>query len=66
MRLKVDQKNDAIYFRLDEDSIVESEEVQPGIILDYNDQNKVIGVEILGIIKRIAPEVLKTLQFETV
>lgn len=66
MRLKVDQENDAIYFRLDESAIVESEEVQPGIILDYNDQKKVVGVEILGIISRIAPEMLKTLQFETV
>jgi uncharacterized protein YuzE len=66
MRLKVDQANDAVYFRLDEAAIVESEEVQPGVILDYDAQNRVVGVEILGIMERIPPEKLKSLQFETV
>ena len=66
MRLKVDQKNDAVYFRLDDTAIIESEEIQPGVILDYNAQNRVVGVEILGIMERVAPERLKSLQFETV
>lgn len=66
MRLKVDQENDAVYFRLDETAIVESEEVQPGVILDYDAQNRVVGVELLGIMDRVAPEKLKSLQFETV
>jgi hypothetical protein len=37
MRIKVDKTNDALYFRLDESPIVESEEVQPGIVLDYKE-----------------------------
>ena len=32
MRLKVDQQNDSLYFRLDESKIVESEEIKPGVI----------------------------------
>ncbi len=32
MRLKVDHKNEALYFRLDESAIVASEEVKPGLI----------------------------------
>jgi uncharacterized protein YuzE len=66
MRLKVDEKNDAVYFRLDESAIVESEEVQPGVILDYDAKNRVVGVEILGIMERVDKAKLKTLQFETV
>ncbi len=66
MRLKVDKKNDALYFRLDEASIAESEEVQPGVILDYNAEGKVVGIEILNLSSRILPEKLKVLQFETV
>jgi uncharacterized protein YuzE len=66
MRLKVDQENDAVYFRLDDTAIVESEEIQPGVILDYDAQNRVVGVEILGIMDRVPPERLKSLQFETV
>jgi uncharacterized protein YuzE len=66
MRIKVDESSDSLYFRLDESPIVESEEIQPGIILDYNAQNQAVGIEILGIKKRIAPADLKRLQFETV
>jgi uncharacterized protein YuzE len=66
MRIKVDKTNDALYFRLDESPIVESEEVQPGIILDYNDKGQAVGIEILGINKRIPVEELQKFQFETV
>ena len=65
MRLKVDEKADAIYLRLDEDSIVESEEIQPGIILDFNKSGDVVGVEFLGVSKRIDSKHLKSLQYET-
>jgi uncharacterized protein YuzE len=66
MRIKVDKTNDALYFRLDESPIVESEEIQPGIILDYNASGQAVGIEILGIKKRIPAKELKKLQFETV
>jgi uncharacterized protein YuzE len=65
MRLKVDLKSDALYFRLDESRIVESEEVKPGVILDYDAHNKVVGVEILGLKERVPLEMLKSLQFDT-
>ncbi len=44
MRLKVHQKNDALYFRLDESVIVDSKEVKPGVILDYDANNNVVGI----------------------
>ena len=66
MRLKVDKENDALYFRLDESPIVESEEVQPGVILDFNEDGRVVGVEILALSTRTSPEQLRVLQFETV
>ncbi|RLT38681.1 MAG: DUF2283 domain-containing protein [Chloroflexi bacterium] len=66
MRLKVDNENDALYFRLDETSIVESEEVQPGVILDFDANGRVVGIELLTLSVRTAPEKLRVLQFETV
>ncbi len=66
MRIRVDEANDALYFRLDESAIIESEEVQPGVILDFNDKGQKIGIEILGIKGRIPEKELKRLQFETV
>jgi len=65
MRLKIDKENDALYFRLDESAIVESEEVQPGVILDFDKDNQVVGIEILNLSARIGQEKLNFLQLET-
>ncbi len=65
MRLKVDHKNDALYFWLDETAIVDSEEIKPGVILDYDANDNVVGIEKLGLSKRVPVEMLKCLQFET-
>ena len=64
MKLKVDHESDALYFRLDESAIVNSEEVRPGVILDYDANDNVIGVEILGLKKRVSADKLKNLLFE--
>jgi uncharacterized protein YuzE len=65
MKLKVDRESDALYFRLDDSSVVESEEVQPGVILDFDATGRVVGIEILQLSGRVAAEQLRTLQFET-
>ena len=65
MRIKVDRDSDALYFRLDESGIVESEEIRPGVILDYDKDDRVVGVEFLGISKRATKEQLSSLQFQT-
>lgn len=66
MKLKVDHKNDALYFRLDESAIVDSEEIKPGVILDYDANDNVVGIEILNLSKRVPAETLKRLEFETI
>ncbi len=65
MRLKLDKESDALYFRLDEKAIIESEEVRPGVILDFDKDGEVVGVEFLGIKSRVSEEELSTLQFQT-
>ncbi len=52
MKVTVDRETDALYFRLDESRIVESEEIRPGIILDYDKDDHVVGIEILNISER--------------
>jgi len=66
VRLKVDKESDALYLRLDETAVTDSEEVQPGVILDYDAADNVVGVEILNLSKRVAPERLRVLQLESV
>jgi len=52
MKLKIDRKTDALYLRLDDSRILESEEVAPGIVLDFNRKNQVVGIEVLNLSKR--------------
>ncbi|OIN96711.1 MAG: hypothetical protein AUJ21_01455 [Anaerolineae bacterium CG1_02_58_13] len=66
MRLKIDKENDARYFRLDEAEIFDSEEVQPGVILDFNKENRVVGIEILNLSTRVGKDKLNLVQLETV
>lgn len=66
MKLNVDRQADALYLRLDDSPIVASKEVSPGIVLDYNDENQVVGVEILRLSSRSPSLNLTALQFETV
>jgi uncharacterized protein YuzE len=64
MKMHYDKKADALYLRLDESKIIESEEVQPGIVLDYNADNQVIGVEILRVKDRVPSADLKQVLYE--
>ncbi|MFN8932726.1 MAG: DUF2283 domain-containing protein [Pseudanabaena sp.] len=52
MKLTIHKEDDALYLRLDDSEIVESEEIKDGIILDYNAAGQVIGVEILYLSKK--------------
>jgi uncharacterized protein YuzE len=65
MRLQVDKDADALYLRLDDSKIIESEEVSPGIVLDFNERNQVVGVEMLHLSKR-TPKLKTALEFEAV
>ncbi len=65
MKLRVDGGTDALHLRIDDSEIVESEEVSPGVVLDYNESREVVGVEMLHLSKRASTLNLSALQFET-
>ena len=64
MRLHFDEEADAVYLRLDESAIAGSEEVQPGIVLDFDQNDQVVGIEILRVRQRVPTANLKQIQFE--
>lgn len=64
MKLTVDEKSDALHLWLNEAGIVESEEVQPGVILDYDENGRVVGVELLGVKERVAGQSLREILFQ--
>ena len=65
MRIRLDKESDTLYFRLDESRVIESEEVQPGVILDFDGSDRVVGVEFVGVSTRASAAELSSLQFQT-
>jgi len=60
MRMRVDHAADAVYLNLTDRPIKDSEEVADGIVVDYNDEGRIVGIEILDASTRTDdPEVLK-------
>jgi uncharacterized protein YuzE len=53
MKLHFDEEADAIYLRLDDSKIIESEKISPGIVLDFNEHNQVVSIEILNVKDRV-------------
>jgi uncharacterized protein YuzE len=65
MRVRVDHAADAVYLNLTDRPIKDSAEVADGIVVDYDDEGRIVGVEILDASKRTEdPEVLKQFSFE--
>ncbi|OGA08622.1 MAG: hypothetical protein A3D95_02165 [Betaproteobacteria bacterium RIFCSPHIGHO2_12_FULL_69_13] len=64
MRIHYDEKVDALYLRLDDSKVVDSEEVKPGIVLDFNAENEVVGIEVLDLKRRVPKADLKQLKVE--
>ncbi|WP_454064045.1 DUF2283 domain-containing protein [Candidatus Nitrospira salsa] len=65
MRLKIDEDADALHLQLVDVPVEESEEVAPGVIVDYDDSNHVVGVELLYLSKRPNAINLSDFQFDT-
>ncbi len=47
LRLHYDPITDAAYLRFSEASVAESEEVTPGVVLDYDADGRMVGMEVL-------------------
>ncbi|GJD94600.1 DUF2283 domain-containing protein [Methylobacterium iners] len=54
MKARYDSDADALYMRLADDSVVEREEVRPGIVLDFDAEGRVIAIEILDASQHLA------------
>ena len=53
MKVKYDPEVDVLSIRLSEVPVEESDEDKPGVILDYDKNGNVVGIEILDASKRM-------------
>jgi len=49
MRMRYSQEADAIYIRLRENKIVNSDEISDGVIVDYDEGGNIVGIEVLWV-----------------
>lgn len=56
MKLSYDRESDALYLRLSTAEIVESEEVKPGVVFDFDAEGHIVAIEILDAAKQIPPD----------
>lgn len=64
MKVRFDEQADALYVRLGDSPIVESEELRPGLIVDLDARGEVVGLEILQVLERIPSADLKHVDLE--
>jgi len=53
MKVKYDREVDVLYIVFSEEKIEESDEGKPGVILDYDKNGSIVGIEILDASKRM-------------
>ncbi len=59
--IRYDETLDAAYFQIESKQVIDSEEIADGIIVDYDQDDNVVAVEIIGV-KTINPADLKILK----
>jgi len=64
VKLHYDPATDALYLRLADAKVIESEEVRPGVVLDYDDQNRVVAIEMRNVQKQFPDADIRRLQLE--
>ena len=52
IRVSYDRVADALYIKLKDDKIVDSDEIAPGVIVDFNDKGEIVGIEVLEFSRR--------------
>ena len=62
MRFHYDKKEDAFYLRFNENPYQKSEEIQEGIIFDYDKNGKIIGLEILDASQKFPSNLISLFQ----
>ena len=62
MKLHYDSEADALYVRFSDHKILESEEVRPGLILDFDEEGRIVGMEMLDVRKQMPPDAIVNFQ----
>jgi len=52
MKISYDREADVLYIRLTDNLVFESEEKQPNVVFDYDENNNIVGIEFTYFLER--------------
>jgi uncharacterized protein YuzE len=58
VNLHYDRESDAAYLRFSSQTVIESEEVAPGVVIDYDAEGRMVGMEVLQARSHLPPDAL--------
>jgi uncharacterized protein YuzE len=56
--IKYRSEDNAAYIRLSQQKIVDSAEVAPDVVFDYDAEGRIVGIELLDAMAQLSPELL--------
>jgi uncharacterized protein YuzE len=65
MKIQFDSEADALYLRLLEGEVTDSESIEPDVVYDYDAKNQVVGVEVLRVRADLSNLATKALPFKS-
>ena len=66
MKIEYSKTSDALYVCFKEQIVARSREIEEGVVLDFDEENHLIGVEILDASHRLKPTDLVNVNIETI
>ena len=52
MRIEYDREANALYIQMQEKEVAKTREVEEGVLIDFDGENRLIGIEILDVTNR--------------
>ncbi len=56
--IKYSPEDNAAYIRLSQGKVLESDEVSPDVVFDYDAQGRIVGIELLDARAQLSPRLL--------
>ncbi len=61
MKTEYDPEANALYVKFSDDKIAKTEELRPGIILDFDSRGHIVGIEMLDAKQKLSESALRSL-----
>ncbi len=65
MKIEFSKEADALYVHFREVYVAKSKEIEEGVVVDFDEQGHIVGIEILDVSQRLMPQDLANISFES-